>query len=376
MPSEKADAEHMTDRANTIREQDEDRVRVLHAVYDLAGGRPGRQHITHAEVYAKAEIAADRGRNALNFLGQSKLVMLGANHTVYLLKLGADHVERSHRQKPTTVQPPTEGGGPPASAEVSALIAFRDLLEELEGLGDDSWNSAERSVRESELRNVIGVRQERVRELVAAVLPVEPLVDRRNGDAELDPFDAIFRARWLLPEVRTLINRAVGKYASGAPGPRPKERPNLPSFTFVPDVALRAILERNAKELGDAFEVEAWTAVIVLAGAIAEGVLFSLLSQRRDDALAARTAHNTRRPERQIQGTNIERWTLAAYIDVANELKCIDGTTEGMAHGVLRDFRNMVHPGVQLRERLTPSETAARGSVLYLCALMVDVAGS
>ena len=96
--------------------------------------------------------------------------------------------------------------------DITVLTNFRALLEEWEQLHEDNWHTEEKARRVSQVRNDIGVLLEHVRELVSAALPIRPLVDRRNDDEALDPFDAIFKSTWLTSDVRNLVNRAIGIY--------------------------------------------------------------------------------------------------------------------------------------------------------------------
>lgn len=260
--------------------------------------------------------------------------------------------------------------------DIAVLTEFRCLLESWEELHADNWHSDEKARRERETRNAIGTHLETVRGLVSAVIvDIRPFVDRRNEDADVDPFDAPFEATWLTHRTRDLVNRAIGVYKSGGPQPAPIGMEPLPDLAFVADAALRGVLEQNVKELYAAYQAKAWTAVIILAGAIGEGVLFSLLNRKQADAQKARTDLNAD-PQRsqKIKEPNIEDWKLWAYIDVVDEMNCLSGTTRKMAHSVLREFRNMVHPRCQIRDNLRPTPTAAQGSVLYLRSLIKDVA--
>jgi hypothetical protein len=262
-----------------------------------------------------------------------------------------------------------------AADDAATLTAFRKMLDEYEALcslRDTQHWSGEDGQRIDHLETGMGVQLERVRALVDHAISPESLEDKWNDGGFIPWYVALFRVPQLTREIKRLINRAIGVYQDGGPAPGPPPPVSLPSLAFVTDSELRKVLERNAIELGHAMASTSWTSAIVLAGAIAEGVLYFLLSQRQTDARAAAAIVSARPGKPPITGA-IEKWKLWAYIDVADEMKVLKATTSAIAHGVLRDFRNMVHPWVQIRDGLEPTPTAAQGSVLYLGALIKDV---
>lgn len=169
---------------------------------------------------------------------------------------------------------------------------------------------------------------------------------------------------------------------AAAAAPQAPAAPPAHAFTamldlaFVTNAPLRAVLERNAVELQKAIGAEAWTSAIVHAGAIAEGVLIFGLTARAAKAAAARAvvaADPTRNKNGYKPKAAPEDWALWFLIEVADEMAMLKGTTKGLTHNVLREFRNMIHPYVQIRDNLTPDRTSALGSAHYLTSLVEDV---
>ena len=176
------------------------------------------------------------------------------------------------------------------------------------------------------------------------------------------------------PTTTSLVITAKGLGAAKGIPKAPPLGPRVVAldFAFVTDAPLRVVLERDAVELKKALDAEAWTASIVLAGAIAEGVLIFGLKGRQAKATAACAAvlaDPKRNPRGYKPKPTVEDWQLWFLVEVADEMDLLKGTTKGLTHSVLREFRNMVHPYVQIRDNLTPDETAAEGSRLYLTRL-------
>ncbi len=165
------------------------------------------------------------------------------------------------------------------------------------------------------------------------------------------------------------------KAASTAPLMPPPVAVAPPPWTldvkFVLDAGICTVLERNVRELARAQAAGIHTAAIVLAGAIGEGVLYDALMQRKTKAVAASKAPKGKGGA--VKDIEAEMWTLYNYIEVAQEIGVLSASTTAMAHGVLREFRNMIHPKVQVTRGLVPDEAEMKGSVAWLEALVRDV---
>ena len=113
-------------------------------------------------------------------------------------------------------------------------------------------------------------------------------------------------------------------------------------FPFVKDLQIRAILERDYQELQRAYIAACWKSVIILAGSAIEAILTDLLLQQPSSAKAATTAP---------KNPDITRWDLADLIKVSVELTPMIQGVEKLSHSV-REYRNLVHPGNEIRNNL------------------------
>ncbi|HKA90261.1 MAG TPA: hypothetical protein VKE22_21515 [Haliangiales bacterium] len=135
---------------------------------------------------------------------------------------------------------------------------------------------------------------------------------------------------------------------------------------------LRRVLENEVRELAVAEDRGLHIAGIVLAGSIGEGLLYDALRSEKARAMAASKAP----PGRGGLPKDVEKdeWKLADYINVAAELGMLVPTTQRMAHDVLRDFRNMIHPKVQVEKKLRPDASELKASIAWLEAVARDLA--
>ena len=126
-----------------------------------------------------------------------------------------------------------------------------------------------------------------------------------------------------------------------------EESTNVPvtekrEFKFVNDSDLRSIIERDYEEIQRAFIAGCWKSVIILCGGSIEAILTDLLLVNKTAALSAKSAPKS---------NDITRWDLSGLIDVAVELKLVSTGVQKLSHP-LREYRNLVHPGNEIRNKL------------------------
>ena len=115
------------------------------------------------------------------------------------------------------------------------------------------------------------------------------------------------------------------------------------NFDFITDDRLRDSLNVDYNELVAAMENRCWKAALVLAGSIVEAVILDTLLA---SDLQART--------------NVDplKLVLANAIDLAKKDGFISQRTSELA-SVVRDYRNVIHPGRLLRTQDSPDEQTA-----------------
>ncbi|MCI0531823.1 MAG: hypothetical protein L0Y74_07750 [candidate division Zixibacteria bacterium] len=114
-------------------------------------------------------------------------------------------------------------------------------------------------------------------------------------------------------------------------------------FSFISDKTLREILERDYEEIQRDFIAKSWKSVIILSGGAIEAILLDLLSKNKSTALASQKA-----PKK----SDLTAWELANLIEVAVDLGLINPSAEKLSHSV-REYRNLVHPGNEMRNHLS-----------------------
>lgn len=123
-------------------------------------------------------------------------------------------------------------------------------------------------------------------------------------------------------------------------------------FSFITDNKLRTLIEKDWAEVTSIFYVRAWKSCVLLCGSILEGILINELNKNLQ---AANTEYQTRRSK---NAPNLDKWDLVDLVEVANKLNVFPKGTFHLTHAI-REFRNLIHPGKQLREHLEITEEQA-----------------
>lgn len=159
------------------------------------------------------------------------------------------------------------------------------------------------------------------------------------------------------PTIRSYLAVALGKLriavesSEGAPVTEARE------FPFVTDAKLRSILERDYQEMQRAFVSQCWKSVIILAGGAIEAILMDLLMQNHKRAKTASNAPKNK--------PDIGTWVLADLIKVCVELHLVTAGVEKLSDPI-REYRNLVHPGNEIRQRLEFGKEEARIAIEVL----------
>ena len=132
-------------------------------------------------------------------------------------------------------------------------------------------------------------------------------------------------------------------------------------FPFVATPELRGFLERDYPEIQRAFVARCWKSAIILSGGAIEAILLDLVLQHPNEALSAA-------PREQ----DFFKWGLSDLIKVCVGLGVVTESVEKLSHSV-REFRNLVHPGVEMRKPLSFGKEEARIALEILHMLHRDL---
>ncbi len=133
----------------------------------------------------------------------------------------------------------------------------------------------------------------------------------------------------------------------------------MSTFDFISVAELRGSLEGDYREMRAALETSAWKAVQVLAGSIVEAVLIDYLVS---------TAHPARPKKDPL------KYDLSEAIGVCRAEDAISSRTADLC-SVIRSYRNLIHPGRQVRlGEAPPSENSARIALSVVDLILDEIA--
>ena len=190
------------------------------------------------------------------------------------------------------------------------------------------------------------------------------LVQPFKDGAYLRHGDALDRKRYydlpgLLAYASMLLGRIKVLIAEPSNTPVTESR----DFSFINDSNIRKIVDRDYDEIQRTYISKCWKSVIILCGGIIEAILMDLLSSRAEEAKQAESAPNK---------LDISTWDLSELINVSVELKWVKEGVGKLSHP-LREYRNLVHPGNEIRNKLQFDAEEAKISLEVLNMLHRDL---
>ncbi len=136
-------------------------------------------------------------------------------------------------------------------------------------------------------------------------------------------------------------------------------------FSFVSSAENRAIIERDYEEVRSCVAANAHKATIVLCGGIIEALLIERLLENEEDAKAA-----AEKLKPGLEKRDIDRWFFQELIDVAADMGILSSDFKTMAYQI-KDYRNVIHPGYEIRKSFELTHVKATAAVA-LVGLLVE----
>ena len=138
------------------------------------------------------------------------------------------------------------------------------------------------------------------------------------------------------------------------------------------DDDIRNILLLRIEEIKKCMAAHAPLAAIILLGSVLEGILLGIANQMPKEFNQSNSA-----PKNATNNAvkRFQEWSLANFIDVAYDLELINKDIKLYSQS-LRDFRNYIHPYVQLTSKFIPNDETAKISFQVLKAAIFQLSKS
>lgn len=135
------------------------------------------------------------------------------------------------------------------------------------------------------------------------------------------------------------------------------------NFDFITNEDLRKIIERDYQEIQRGIISGNWKSTIILSGGAIETILLDVVQKDSSTALASAKAPSE---------TDFSKWDLNNLIEVSLDTKLVASHIASLSDTV-RSYRNLIHPGVELRKGLKIEPEEAKIALQVLNILIRDL---
>ena len=134
-------------------------------------------------------------------------------------------------------------------------------------------------------------------------------------------------------------------------------------FNWIVDENLKDLAERDYRDFLAEYQSNHFKSTIILAGSLVERLLLYVLMEREAEAMEAysliqNAGRNTDGKSGGRNNSDILRFDLGTIVTVAKKLKLVSHEVEKLSE-VVREYRNIVHPGNELRRKYEPNKKRA-----------------
>jgi len=167
--------------------------------------------------------------------------------------------------------------------------------------------------------------------------------------------------------ILTHLNSNIGRLRARLNELSPTISVDTESFSFIMNSGLRDILVRDYQHLHKCLAAACWKPAIILAGGSIEAILLDALKRDPRRAMTCPSA------PKWDDGNPmpLDKWPLASLIRVAADLHLVAGGVVGLSETV-REYRNLIHPALEIRSDLKPEEHEANIALEVLKILIRD----
>jgi hypothetical protein len=139
-------------------------------------------------------------------------------------------------------------------------------------------------------------------------------------------------------------------------------------LAFIADHDLRSSVRLDISSSQTNLNNGEWKAATVLAGAALEALLLWRIRQHKDSERQTAVSQ----AERKVDYARPEKWHLPDYVEVAFALGVITENTASQGR-LAKDFRNLMHPGRELRTQTRCDRGTAHAAFAALYLVISDL---
>lgn len=164
-----------------------------------------------------------------------------------------------------------------------------------------------------------------------------------------------------------LLRSALAKCPDAAPIMGTSE------LNFIADIDLRNSLRLDISTSHSALIHGEWKAATVIAGSVIEALLLWSLQQKNPTDIGNSVRNRISAGKLDSNpGTNLLRWSLSPFIEVAHDLGLIRDITCEQCR-IAREFRNLIHPGKTQRLGIRCTRGTAHSAIAAMEQVIEDL---
>lgn len=148
-----------------------------------------------------------------------------------------------------------------------------------------------------------------------------------------------------------------------------KEFKNISIEKLPIDGAVQEIIADRLDEIQKTIKSECALSAVILCGSVLEGILLGMATSNMKDFNQSIASPKNKETGKVLP---FQEWTLSNFIDVSYDIGLLGLDVKKFSH-VLRDFRNYIHPYMQMSSRFSPDIDTAKISWQVLQAAISDL---
>lgn len=136
---------------------------------------------------------------------------------------------------------------------------------------------------------------------------------------------------------------------------------------YINNKELRKLIKEDLNEINICISNKAWKSAVVLSGGVIEAILYDWLSLINNNDI--KDAYY--KCYQKAMNKKLNKLSFSEYIDITSNLGLLSSLKIQLTD-VIRNYRNLIHPDVNLRNNIRADESIAKISIDYILGLLEE----
>ena len=139
------------------------------------------------------------------------------------------------------------------------------------------------------------------------------------------------------------------------------------NLRYINNKELRKLIKEDLNEINICISNKAWKSAVVLSGGVIEGILYDWLSLINNNDI--KDAYY--KCYQKVMKRQLNNLSFSEYIDITSNLGLLSSLKIQLTD-VIRNYRNLIHPDVNLRKNIRADESIAKICMDYILGLLEE----